>query len=38
MEIPKDARQLTEAERRRLLRLLFGNRTPKDQDGGGQDK
>lgn len=38
MEIVKGSRPLTEAERKRLLRLLFGNRTPKDQGGGGQDK
>jgi hypothetical protein len=36
--IAKDARPMTDAERKRLLRLLFGNRTPKDQDGGGETK
>ncbi len=38
MEISKDARPMTDAERKRLLRLLFGNRTPKDQGGGGQSE
>ncbi len=38
MEISKDARPMTDAERKRLLRLLFGNRPSKDQGGGGQTK
>lgn len=38
MEIAKGARPLTEAERRRLLALIFGNRKLKDQNGGGRTK
>jgi hypothetical protein len=29
MDIAKDARPMTEAERKRLLRLLFGKQQPK---------
>lgn len=36
--IAKDARKMTDAERARLLRLLFGTRTPKDQGGGDETK
>lgn len=34
MDISKDARPMTEAERKRLYRLLFGSRKPKGESGG----